>query len=194
MDEARIISGNTSQEVWQQIEQDLNENPDLFEYNVVLEERGRLVSLDIDIDLGGGFEGGYALTRFVANLKSFDDLHFSLHRQDFIDGIGKVFGSQDVKLGYDDFDKQIVVKTNHPDRLKDIFSDVAIRKAMLSLPEFNFHIGHHHSSNTEVESAFLELRIDEGITNPHKLRDIYNAFILVLDKVDLNNKSIIKYL
>ena len=194
MEEAKIIAGNTRQEVWQQIEQDFTHNPDLFEYSAILEEQGRSVALDIDIDLGGGFEGGYALTRFVAKLKSFDDLQFSLHRQDFVDGVGKLFGMQDIKIGYDDFDKEIVVKTNKPEHLKVILADAVVRKAILSLPDFNFHIGHHHSSNTAVESAFLELRIDEGITNPQKLRDIYNAFVLVLDKVELDNTSIIKYL
>ena len=194
MEEAKVITGTTSDEIWQQIEGDFAQNPDLFEYSVVIEQKDRSVALDIDIDLGGGFEGGYALTRFVANLKSFDDFRFSLHRQDFIDGIGKFLGMEDITLGYPEFDKQIIVKTNHSERLQDIFSDSAIRETIQSLPEFTFHIGYHHSGNTEVESAFLELRIDDGITDPASLRRIYNTFILVLDKVDLDSSSVMGYL
>ena len=126
MEQVRIISGDSPERIWEQIRRDFTENPEAFDYSAVIEQDGRSVTLDIDIDLGGGFEGGYALTRFASPLKTFDDLHFSIHRQDLLDGIGKLFGIQDVALGYLEFDRKIVVKTNHPDRLKDIFSGVRV--------------------------------------------------------------------
>ena len=91
MEDVKVISGRTSTEVWKQIEEYFNKNPNLFEYSVVIEQQGRSVGMDIDIDLGGGFEGGYALTRFMSNLKSFDDFKFSLHKQDIIDDVAKFF-------------------------------------------------------------------------------------------------------
>lgn len=194
METQKIISGNSIEEIWQQIDADFTTTPDLFEYNAVIEQQGRSVMLDIDIDLGGGFEGGYALTRFVANLKRFDHFRFALHRQDFIDGIGKFLGMEDVVLGYPEFDKKIIVKTNDADRLKDVLADDSVRERILSFDEFNMHIGHHHSSNTEVESAFLELRIDDGITEVPKLREIYTAFMLVLSKVDLGSTSVMEFM
>ena len=194
MEQAKVISGNTADEIWRKIEADFEANPDFFEYRAVIEQDGVSVMLDIDIDLGGGFEGGYALTRFVSNLKNFDDFRFSLHRQDIIDGIGKLFGMQDVRLGYPELDKNLIVKTNNEKRLVDLMSDELVREVILSLPEFNFHIGHHSSANTQVESAFLELRIDDGVTNPVRLRSLYNVFIKVLKKVDLDNDSLIRYL
>lgn len=194
MNEAKVISGNTKEEIWQQVEANLAESPDLFEYSVIVEESGRMVELDIDIDLGGGFEGGYAFTRFVSALKNFDDFRFSLHRQDFFDGLGKLFGMQDIVVGYPEFDKQVIVKTNYPERLHEILSDKGLRELLQSFTGFTFHIGHHHSANTQVESAFLELRIDEGITEPVMLREIYTAFVLVLNRIDLEGDSIMKYL
>ncbi|MGV3509535.1 MAG: hypothetical protein ACO1N7_09620 [Sphingobacteriaceae bacterium] len=194
MGDVKVISGNTSSEVWRQIEEDFNDNPELFEYSIVIEQQGRSVGMDIDIDLGGGFEGGYALTRFMSNLRSFDDFRFSLHKQDIIDDVAKFFGMQDVVVGYPEFDKHIVVKSNKEDRIKDILSDAVVRENLLTLPEFNFHIRHHHSAHTEVESAFLELRIDDGITEPIRLREIYNMFIVVLDKVELDSSSFYKFL
>ena len=184
MEEPKVISGNTETEIWAQIEQDFAQNPDLFEYSAIIEQPEHTVVLDIDIDLGGGFEGGYALTRFVSNLKTFDDFRFSLHPQDFIDGIGKLVGMQDIEIGYPEFDKKIIVKTNHPERVKDILSDSAVRETLLTLPDFNFHIGHHHSDNAPVESAFLELRIEDGITEIAPLKAIYKAFLSVLKKMN----------
>lgn len=186
MEEAKVISGNSLEEVWQKISEDLKRSSDLFEYSVIIEQQGRSISLDIDMELGGEFEEGYELTRFASDLMRFDDFRFNLHRQGFIEGIGKFFGMEDIIIGYPEFDKEIIVKTNHPDRLKDILSVTETRELLLSLPDFEFHIGHHHSAHTEVESAFLELRIDKGITDAEKLRPIYNCFIIVLEKVDLN--------
>jgi hypothetical protein len=194
MQDARVISGTSLDEVWKQIDEDFSQYQEVYEYNAIIEQQGRSVTLDIDIDLGGGFEGGYALTRFMSPLKSFDDFRFSLHRQDLLDGIGKLFGIEDIKIGSPEFDKNIVVKSNHPDRIKDILSSAQIRDVIQSLPNFEFHIGHHHSSHTEVESAFLELRIDEGITDTAVLRLIYSAFILVLEKVDFNSGSFLNYI
>ncbi len=194
MQDARVISGTSLDEVWKQIDEDFSQYQEVYEYNAIIEQQGRSVTLDIDIDLGGGFEGGYALTRFMSPLKSFDDFRFSLHRQDLLDGIGKLFGMEDIKIGSPEFDKNIVIKSNHPDRIKDILSSIQIREVIQSLPNFEFHIGHHHSSHTEVESAFLELRIDEGITDTARLRLIYSAFILVLEKVDFNSGSFLNYI
>lgn len=194
MQDARVISGTSLDEVWKQIDEDFSQYQEVYEYNAIIEQQGRSVTLDIDIDLGGGFEGGYALTRFMSPLKSFDDFRFSLHRQDLLDGIGKFFGMEDIKIGSPEFDKNIVIKSNHPDRIKDILSSTQIREVIQSLPNFEFHIGHHHSSHTEVESAFLELRIDEGITDTARLRLIYSAFILVLEKVDFNSGSFLNYI
>ncbi|MFD2162998.1 hypothetical protein ACFSJU_11390 [Paradesertivirga mongoliensis] len=194
MEQVRIISGDSPENVREQIRRDFTENPEVFDYSAVIEQDGRSITLDVDIDLGGGFEGGYALTRFTSGLKSFDDLHFSIHHQGLLDGIGKLFGIQDVDLGYPEFDRKIVIKTNHPDRLKEIFSDTQVRGTIRSLPEFTFHIGHHHSANTHVESAFLELRIDEAITEPDRLYEIYKAFSVVLDKLEFEAGSIMKHL
>ncbi len=194
MEDARVISGTSLEDIWTQIDADFSQHPDLLEYSAIIEQQGRSVSLEIDIDLGGGFEGGYALTRFISNLKSFDSFRFSLHRQDLLDEVGKFFGMEDIKIGDPEFDKKIVVKSNNPERIKDILDLPQIREVIQSLPNFEFHIAHHHSSNTEVESAFLELRIDEGITDTATLRPIYNIFCLILEKVDFNSRSFLNYI
>jgi hypothetical protein len=194
MEEARVISGSSLDEVWKQVDADFSQYQELYEYSAIIEQQGRSITLDIDIDLGGGFEGGYALTRFMSPLKSFDDFRFSLHREDLLDDIGKFFGMEDIQIGYPEFDKEIVIKSNQPERIKDILASAQIREVIQSLPNFEFHIGHHHSSHTEVESAFLELRIDEGITDTETLRPIYSAFTSVLEKVDFNSGSFLNYI
>ncbi|MBC7914390.1 MAG: hypothetical protein H7Y07_09735 [Pyrinomonadaceae bacterium] len=194
MQETKIISGNSQEEIWKNIESDFSQNSDLFEYDAIIDQHGRKINLTIDIDLGGGFEGGYAFTSFITELETLDSFQFALHHQDFMDEIGKFFGMEDVELGYPEFDKNVVVKTNDINRLQDILSDQHIREILQNIPEFNFHIIRHTSDYTLVEAAFLELRIEDGITETRQLRDIYNVFVSVMEKVDEASDSILKYL
>ncbi|MCY7422522.1 MAG: hypothetical protein LH478_12360, partial [Chitinophagaceae bacterium] len=124
--ELRVIKGETEDEIWQQVRSDF-EGEDLLGYNALLEGANHIVELDIDIDLGGGFEGGYEITRFISKLPVADDFKFALHKEDFLDEIGKFFGMQDIKLGYVDFDKHVIVKTNDEARIKELFSDEQLR-------------------------------------------------------------------
>lgn len=118
MDNANIISGRTEDEVWQQINSWFLANPDPLEYTAIIEQEKRKVVLDIDIDLGGGFESGFETTTLSAELKTASNFRFAVHEQHFSDEIGKFFGMEDVEIGYNEFDKKLIVKTNDPIRVK----------------------------------------------------------------------------
>lgn len=194
MEASKVISGDNEEEIWEEIERQFSENPDPFEYNVIIENQGRSISISIDVDMGGGFEGGYATTSITAQLEKVDGFRFALHHQGFIDQMGKFLGMEDVEIGYEDFDEKLIVKTNDVPRLKSILSDAAIRDKIQNFPEFDFHISHHTSVNTEVEAAFLELTIDDAILDPQELRDIYITFITVLNNIGGENSSILRFM
>lgn len=183
MDNANIISGTTEDEVWQQINGWFLANPDPLEYTAIIEQEKRKIVLDIDIDLGGGFESGFETTTLTAELKTASDFRFAIHEQHFSDEIGKFFGMEDVEIGYDEFDKKLIVKTNDPIRVKEIFSDESIRKVFESLSDFTFAITDHNTNN-DRKAFLLELQIESAITNPATLREIYHAFYAVLFSVD----------
>jgi hypothetical protein len=65
MQEPKIISGSTEQEIWPLIESDLNDD-DLYLYNAIIKQGSKEVLLVIDIDPGGGFEGGSESTQLSA--------------------------------------------------------------------------------------------------------------------------------
>lgn len=177
------ITGDTTDTLWQQVSADLSDD-NVYEYNVLLVQDGREVELLLDIDPGGGFESGSALTAFSAAVPSEHDFHFALHHQDLIDSAGKFFGMQDVVIGYPEFDKAMIIKTNDRDRMQRIFSEVAVREILQSLRLFSLHLMQHHVAGQKDKLSFLELTIDEGITDPSVLRQLYEAFIRVLKKID----------
>ncbi len=183
MQEEKIIKGATEDEIWQQVTADLNKETDLLEYSVTIEQANRRILLDIDIDLGGGFEGGYESTMMRAPLKIAEDFRFVVHHQGFIDEIGKFFGMQDVVIGYDELDKKLIIKANDAAKVKALFTDSLVRKVFQSFDDFTLGIIMHHIS-AEEKAPFLEFYNNTAITNPVELREIYNAFYKVLILLD----------
>src|SRR5476651_2726315 len=123
METQYIITGTTEDQVWEQIKTDLAKEGNEFDYDVVIDYQGRKIALDIDVDLGGGFESGYATTSFTAELPDHNDFKFALHEEHFMDELGKFFGMQDIKVGYPELDDHLVIKTNDQTKVKAIFTD-----------------------------------------------------------------------
>ncbi|WP_207533392.1 hypothetical protein [Desertivirga arenae] len=182
MNEAIINSGEAAEATWKKIELDLLKE-DVLDYEAVIPTKGREVILDIDVDLGGGFEGGYASTSFSTMLPHSTEFRFAVHREDFIDEIGKFFGMQDVKIGDEVFDKRMLVRTNDEKTVRSVFSDEDVRKTLLSIHNFSLGIHTHHVSG--VKEPFLELFIeDEAITDIGTLKNLFSVFELILNRVE----------
>jgi hypothetical protein len=184
MNQQKRISGSTEDVIWEQLTKDLSEQDELLEYNVIIQQGDHQVALNIDIDLGGGFESGYETTTLVAPLQTTTDFRFAIHKEDFLDEVGKFFGMQDVVVGYGEFDKNVLVKTNNEARVKELFSEEGIREVFeLLTDDFTFALTLHDGKRV------LEFSIERGITDPVFLRKIYHAFYTVLsvvEKGDLN--------
>ena len=183
MSDTKQIVGNTTDELWQQVSADLADD-ETFEYNVLLVKGGTPVELVIDIDLGGGFEGGSAYVSFTAAVSPAHDFRFALHHEDWIDRAGKLLGLEDVEIGYPEFDAALIIKTDDKDRTQQIFSDASTRATFQSLRLFTLHLTHHHVSGEKGKQPLLELIIEEDINDPEKLRVLYDAFCNVLDRIE----------
>jgi len=183
MQEEKIFAGATEEEIWQQLSQDLDRERDLLEYRAILQQQDRSIVLDIDIDPGGGFESGYALTSFTAPLKTTTSFRFSIHEQDLIEEAGKLFGMQDVVTGFPEFDKKVIVKTNDEERVKALFAEEDARTAFEDLADFRLKIKEHDTDGSATDT-FLELKVEDGITSTDQLRKLYHAFVSILMKLD----------
>jgi hypothetical protein len=177
MEVSKVYSGNTEDEIWQQLATDINE--ETSQYYALLHQDTTEIYLEIDIDLGGGFEGGYATTSYSAPLIN-TDFQFAIHEEHFIDEIGKFFGMQDIQLGYPDLDHHLVVKTNNEEKVKMLFADEHTRALFTDLNDFDFGIRMHTPDGSDTKQAFLELNIEDGILDTIVLREIYHVFRNVL--------------
>jgi|GEM_PF-4888256 len=75
-----FITADTEEEVLQQIKQHLL-NRDFLEYSAIIVQGRRKTILDIDIDLGGGFESGYETTTLSAPLLNTPVCRFAIHEE-----------------------------------------------------------------------------------------------------------------
>ena len=188
MQSPKVIKGNTEDEIWQQITADLSNQTEILEYEALIDQGDKQIVLDIDIDLGGGFESGYESTMLRAPLHIDQDFRFAVHDEGFIDEVGKFFGMQDVETGYEEFDKATLIKSNDEEKVKALFADASVRRVMQSLDDYTFGIIMHHTNHDE-KGPFLELYINTAITDAADLRQIYHAFYTVLNLLDYNTKQ-----
>ena len=186
MEVNKIYTGNTEDEIWQQLANDIND--ETLEYHALLQQGASKISFDIDIDLGGGFEGGYATTSYSAPMAN-ADFQFAIHQEHFTDEIGKFFGMQDIMLGYPDLDNHLIIKTNNEEKIKSLFADEKTRAVFTDLTDFDFGIRMHTPDGSDIKQAFLELNIEDGILDIADLREIYHAFRKVLTTLQLNNDA-----
>jgi hypothetical protein len=182
----------SEEDTWQQVITDLKEAPVPLQYKTVFGHNDTSITLVIDMDPGGGFEGGFEFTSLSAPLPiqftslkasvSKTDFRFALHDEGVMDRVGKVFGMEDTHIGFPEFDKQLIVKTNDAARVKKLFSNAPVRKVFQALSDFTFQISHEDGKGNPYT---LEFMIDRAITDPKELRKLYNAFAEVLDKLDI---------
>lgn len=182
MEIEKIISGNSPGEIWAQIGEDLKANE--FSYTAVINYEGSKITFNIDIDPGGGFEGGYQTTLLRSELQHAGDYKFAIHHQGLLDEIGKFFGMQDIETGYPEFDKKVVVKSNDEEKVKTIFADAHSRSVFKEIDDFIFHIVKHHVDETDKQANFLELTIEEAVVDTARLISLFNAFYHVLSAIE----------
>jgi hypothetical protein len=174
----KLITGESIDEVCAKIKADLAADELLTDYHVTIHQEDKNIQLDIDIDLGGGFESGYETTTLTAILHD-TPFRFAIHPQDFLYEIGKLFGIQDVTIGYPDFDKKVIVKTNDEEEVKHLFEDESLRELYQNLDDYLLSV-----TENENYQVILEFTIQRGVTDPAELQQLYASFYKILVRVD----------
>jgi hypothetical protein len=136
---------------------------------------------EASVDLGGGFEGGYAYTRLSSTVPVAGGFKFAIHHETFVDEIGKFFGMQDVELGYEEFDRKVVVKTNDADSARLLFNDPRDRSYFTELDDYSFGI--HHPREAAEGTASLELFIENYPADQPGVSESLRVFHSILSKL-----------
>ncbi|MCW3111204.1 MAG: hypothetical protein JWQ09_5710 [Segetibacter sp.] len=182
MPHRNIITGKSEDEVWKIIADQLNSKEDNRDYTAQFSTQSYCVTLDIDINPDRDDEDGKPVTSFSAQLHDQTSFRFKIAKQGLKQEIGKLFGMQDVIIGHPEFDKKFLIQANDVSKVKEILSDAEVSAELLKHPVVDFKIRERKiGANREI---VLGLYLEGGITEPDKLKNIFQPFKIVLNYFD----------
>ena len=183
MNNVKNIIANNLDGVIEDISRDFASGISLHDYHVNCQLGNDIFNLDISSSPGGGEEGGYESTSISSPIASGTDFKFILYPEDFLISIGKLFGLQDIVLGYPEFDSNIVVKTNNAARLKAILAGEGARKILQNMSGFSFKL------ESIEEGHILHLSIQRALTDINELNQVLAMFYEVLTQVEKGTQA-----
>lgn len=125
-------------------------------------------------------------TRMRAPYVSPDGFHFTVYRQGIFSEVGKWFGMQDVTVGFEDFDRDFVIKGNDEEKLRRMFSSQKIRELIAAQPDIHFSVEDDDGAWTKMFPAGVdELRFQVAgvIKDLERLKLLYELFAETLDEL-----------
>lgn len=176
MQVAKTIAGNSTEEVWQQLQADFDTLITFSDYSIQIEQENHHIELSLGVHQGGSEEGGYEYTTLTAPLSIRNEFFFSIYPQDVFTEIGKLLGLEDITTGYTEFDDQVIVKTNDPDKFRHVFSSKDTRQVFETLSSYSFQL----ATDKSKDCCVLDLKIQRAITDSAELKRIYRSFYQVL--------------
>ena len=96
------------------------------------------VTLDLYVVSTGKSSTTY--TRIRAPYVNPDGFQFTVYRKGIFTDLGKWLGMQDVTVGYEDFDRDFVIKGNDEQKLRRLFSSQKLRDLIAAQPQIHFSV------------------------------------------------------
>lgn len=126
------------------------------------------------------------MTRVVVPITFTDKFKFEIYREGFIRKIEKLFGAQDIEIGYPEFDKAFTIKSNNEFKIKTLLRNKEIRNLLESQKEVNIQVSNQKGIWEEElpENEFeLSYYMDGEIDDMEILKSILKLFKLILDEL-----------
>ena len=142
----RQIFGSSQEEIWQQL---CNEIGAEFVQGgfwkgskVVARVKEWTITLDAysQTTSTGQTSTTRTYTRFRAPYVNSDGFRFKIYRQGLFDGVGKLFGAQDIEVGYPDFDNDFIIQGNNAHKVRQLFANPIIRQLIQAQPQILFEV------------------------------------------------------
>lgn len=177
------LFGNHKREIWQQLAEQID--ADFFKGKMFKPDRVEAYHGDwlITIDL---FQADkMTFTRIRAPYVNRDDFTFKIAKEHAGHKFGKLFGMQDIEVGYPDFDKRFVIKGSDERKLKRMFENPYIRDLLSFESNMQFML-------RKEAPLFQKPRFPDNVNEVYyhaatiikdldRLHDLYELFAETLD-------------
>jgi hypothetical protein len=125
-------------------------------------------------------------TRIIVPFYSETDFEFEIYRGDIMTWLEFFFGSQDIKIGRPEFDKQFVVKSNSELKIKTLLQNQKIRTFIQSQKKGNLEISKCNGiwKPKIVKNNFqLSFFIEGELIDFEKLKTFQSFFVELIDQL-----------
>lgn len=125
-------------------------------------------------------------TRMRAPYVNKDGFRFRIYRKGIFSEIGKLFGMQDVEVGYPSFDEDFIIKGNDTQKLVELFSNSRIRELIELQPQIYFEVKDDEGwFGAQFPEGVDELyfQVTGIIKDVERLKTLYNLFAEVLNQL-----------
>lgn len=184
----REIFGPSQKEVWDklcnEIDADLVEEGFWKGNKVIAKVREWTITLDTYTVSTGKTTVVY--TRMRAPYVNKDGFRFKIYRKGIFSELGKIFGMQDIKVGYSGFDDNFIINGNDDNKLKELFSNSRIRELIELQPQISFEVKDDEGwFGTEFPEGVDELyfQVTGIIKDVERLKTLYYLFAEVLNQL-----------
>ncbi len=142
------------------------------------------ITLDLYVVSTG--KSSVTYTRMRAPYVNPDGFRFTVYRKGIFTEIAKWLGMQDVTVGYEDFDRDFVIKGNDEQKLRRLFSSPRIRELITAQPEIRFSV---MDTDGKLWSKFpegvdeLHFQVVGVVKDLERLKLLYELFAETLDEL-----------
>jgi len=184
----REIFGPSKEEVWtrlsDEIEADFVDGGFLRGGKIIAKVKKWVITLDTYTISDG--KTSTTFTRMRAPYVNKDGFRFKIHRKGFFSSFGKIFGLQDIEVGFSEFDEEFIIKGNDTEKLSKLFSNSKIRELIQLQPEISLEVKDDEGwFGTEFPQGVDELyfQVYGIVKDLDRLKNLYYLFAEVLNQL-----------
>ena len=188
MDSLRKIFGPNKEEVWrklsEEIDADFIDGGLLRADKIIAKVKEWVITLDTYTVSTGKSSTTY--TRMRAPYVNKDGFRFKIYREGFFSDVGKLFGLQDIEVGFPEFDEEFIIKGNDTEKLRQLFSNSNIRELIQLQPDISLEVKDDEGwFGTDFPEGVDELyfQVNGVIKDADRLKNLYVLFAFVLNQL-----------
>ena len=177
------LFGPSKHEIWSQIARDIGGDyiESGFWKKGALRYQHSAWEIVLDTFTENNSEGNaYSVyTRMRVPFIPLNDFTFKLQRNNFFNGLTKLFGAQDIEVGDAFFDQQFVIKSNQPDKVIQLLTDPTLKALIQQQPHIYLAITDRDGFwKNELPAGTSELYFRCGgvIKETERLKALFDLF------------------
>ncbi len=193
MSSFKALFGPSREKIWRQLSSEVggqfHEGGLLTQSAVQARADDWIITLDTFTQHAGNSHQTY--TRLRAPYFNPESFRFEIYRAGMFSGLGKALGMEDIEVGHARFDRDFVIKSNAPRRVRRLFDNRKIRHLIDAQPKIHLSVKGHDGLFGKFPAGVDELhfRSTGTIKDLAQLRTLFDLFAEVLQQVCHEGKA-----